>query len=75
MSLDFPNFPNVGDVWTGTNGANYVWDSQKWILQPGNSTTFLPLPANAANDAAAAAAGVQVGGVYRNGSVLMVRVA
>jgi hypothetical protein len=36
----------------------------------------LPLPAfqNAANDAAAAAAGVQVGQMYRNGSVLMVRV-
>ncbi len=30
--------------------------------------------ANAANDAAAAAAGVGVGQVYRNGSVIMVRV-
>jgi hypothetical protein len=29
---------------------------------------------NAANDAAAAAAGVAVGNMYRNGSVLMVRV-
>jgi hypothetical protein len=29
---------------------------------------------NAANDAAAAAAGVQVGQLYRNGSILMVRV-
>lgn len=29
---------------------------------------------NAVNDAAAAAAGVPVNGVYRNGSVLMVRV-
>lgn len=29
---------------------------------------------NAANDGAAAAAGVPVGGVYRNGSVLMIRV-
>ena len=35
---------------------------------------FTPLPVNAANDAAAATAGVPVGGVYRNGSVLMVRV-
>lgn len=33
------------------------------------------LPTNAANDAAAAAAGVGIGGVYRNGSVLQVRVA
>ncbi len=29
---------------------------------------------NAANDAAAAAAGVPIAGMYRNGSVLMVRV-
>lgn len=29
---------------------------------------------NAANDAAAAAAGVAVGTIYRNGSILMVRV-
>jgi|SoimicmetaTmtLPC_FD_contig_51_3431297_length_1127_multi_2_in_0_out_0_2 hypothetical protein len=31
------------------------------------------LPPNAANDAAAASAGVPVGGTYRNGSVMMVR--
>lgn len=30
---------------------------------------------NYANDAAAQAAGVPVGGIYRNGSILMVRVA
>ena len=35
---------------------------------------FIDIPKNAANDAAAATAGVQVGGIYRNGSVLMVRV-
>jgi hypothetical protein len=35
---------------------------------------FITLPTNAANDAAAATAGVPVRGVYRNGSVLMVRV-
>jgi hypothetical protein len=33
-----------------------------------------PLPVNATDDTAAASAGVVVGGVYRNGSVLMVRV-
>jgi len=33
------------------------------------------VPVDAANDAAAAAAGVPVGGLYKNGSVLMVRVA
>jgi hypothetical protein len=37
--------------------------------------SFTPVPPNAANDAAAASASVPVGGVYRNGSVLMVRVA
>jgi hypothetical protein len=33
------------------------------------------LPINAANDAAAAAAGVVIGGEYRNGSIKMIRVA
>lgn len=37
--------------------------------------SFSLLPVNAANDAAAASAGVPVGGVYRNGSALMVRIA
>jgi hypothetical protein len=35
---------------------------------------FNPLPINATDDATAATAGVPVGGVYRNGSQLMVRV-
>jgi hypothetical protein len=43
-------------------------------LGPAPSLVFSVLPPNAANDAAAAAAGVPVRGVYRNGSVLMVRV-
>ena len=38
-------------------------------------TISLKLPVNAANDAAAATAGVPVGGVYRNASALMIRVA
>lgn len=42
---------------------------------PAFALSFATLPTNAANDAAAAGAGVPVGGVYRNGSVLMVRVA
>lgn len=37
------------------------------------SLLFTTLPPNAATDAAAASAGVAVGGTYRNGSVLMVR--
>lgn len=35
---------------------------------------FVAMPVDAANDAAAAAAGVQVRGIYKNGSQLMVRV-
>jgi hypothetical protein len=37
------------------------------------SLLFTGLPVNAVNDAAAATAGIPIGGVYRNGSVLMVR--
>lgn len=39
------------------------------------SKLSLPTAINAANDAAAAAAGVAVGEMYRNGSVVMIRVA
>jgi len=48
----------------------------KLIHQLATSVPFLPTSGlvNAANDAAAAAAGVPVHGTYRNGSVLMVRV-
>jgi hypothetical protein len=42
-------------------------------LSLGGAMTFTSLPVNALNDAAAATAGVPVGGVYRNGSILMVR--
>jgi hypothetical protein len=40
-----------------------------------SSAPIITSIANAANDAAAAAAGVQLGGVYRTGSALMVRIA
>ncbi len=36
--------------------------------------TTIPILTNAVNDAAAAAAGVPVGGLYRNGSVVMQRI-
>lgn len=39
-----------------------------------NGVSFFPGLINAANDAAAASAGIGVGGLYRNGSVTMVRV-
>jgi hypothetical protein len=51
----------------GAQGAGYV------ILR--SHLLMNPLPIDAANDVAAAGAGVPVAGVYRNGSALMVRVA
>jgi hypothetical protein len=44
-------------------------------LQPSGGAIVMPLLTNAANDAAAAGAGVAVGQVYRNGSAVMQRVA
>jgi hypothetical protein len=49
----------------------YNWIRSLYDSMRGLSVTDLQ---NAANDGAAAAAGVKVGGLYRNGSVLMVRV-
>jgi hypothetical protein len=51
---------------------NAAW-SQVLAAAPAGAV-FTSLPTNAANDAAAASAGVVVGGIYRNGSILMVRV-
>jgi len=51
---------------------NFVVDGQGNTTVGGRLT--LPVLTNAANDAAAASAGVPVGGVYRNGSVMMQRV-
>jgi hypothetical protein len=50
---------------------NLTWTQVLAALNP----VFSALPVNAANDAAAATAGVPVNGIYRNGSVLMVRTA
>jgi hypothetical protein len=36
--------------------------------------TTIPILTNAANDAAAAAAGIPIGGMYRNGSIMMQRI-
>jgi hypothetical protein len=45
------------------------------ITRATGAITLGTIPPQAANDAAAAAAGVPVGGLYRTGSALMVRVA
>jgi len=49
---------NLTSAWAGTSARDQ----------------FAVLPVDAANDAAAATAGVPVGGTYRSGSILMVRV-
>ena len=77
--FDFPTTPPIGTVVTTPDGSSRAWDGVKWVAASGVSIAggnmvFSTLPANAANDAAAAAAGVSANGMYRNGSVLMVRV-
>lgn len=57
-----------GNQFVAIDGTNAMTGT---LRLPGQ--TFTTLPVNAANDAAAAAAGVVVGGVYRSGSILMVR--
>ena len=69
------------------SGNTITWSDPVYSVVPGDIVVvsyaygvpqpfqFSPLPINAVNDAAAATAGVVIGGVYRNGSVLMVRVA
>lgn len=44
------------------------------VISRATGALTITVPLNAANDAAAASAGVPVGGVYRNGSAMMVRV-
>jgi hypothetical protein len=56
-----------GRVSLQVNGVEYVRITSSGL-------GLAVLPTNAANDAAAATAGVPVAGVYRNGSVMMVRV-
>ena len=53
------------------DGGLYAWAGSAWAA----ITPVLASLPNAANDAAAASAGVAVGKTYRNGSVMMIRVA
>ena len=76
--FDFPASPPIGTIVTTPDGTSRQWDGVKWVAASGSGVSggmvFSVLPTNAANDAAAATAGVPVKGVYRNGSPLMVRV-
>ena len=67
---------------TGTHAIGLNWSGTALTASvdgtaEGNvlTDTYVATRPNAANDAAAASAGVPVGGAYRNGSVLMVRMA
>jgi len=41
--LTFPSNPNLGDVYTGSNGINYTWDGYKWVINQ-NITVAPPVP-------------------------------
>jgi hypothetical protein len=79
MALSFKGvLPPPSVPWVDTQGrptqafAQYITqtDALARLLAGGNIGTL----ANAANDAAASAAGVAVGALYRNGSVVQIRV-
>lgn len=55
---------------TGLTGCSQV---QNGTITPSDLASFATL-GNYVNDAAAAVGGVPVGGLYRNGSILMVRI-
>ena len=69
-----PPGPGIAEAPSDSN--TYGRHALAWLptLTADNNAQFDTLPTNALNDAAAATAGVLVGGVYRNGSILMVRV-
>jgi polygalacturonase len=87
MGNALANLNGYGIYFKGTTATcsaiGNVIDGGAPIFQETNGNTLLVnthnglalLPPNAANDAAAATAGVGIGGEYRNGSVKMVRVA
>lgn len=61
----------------GDGAMPVAW--QQWVASVDALLRLLALPnvgtlVNAANDAAAAAAGVAIGGLYRNGSAVQIRV-
>jgi hypothetical protein len=78
LSLKIPPLPQATVALVGPGGAGSITFAQYLIaldavvraLAAGNVGTLV----EAANDAAAATAGVAVGSIYRNGSQVMVRV-
>jgi hypothetical protein len=65
-----------GTVGTGLTVAETWAQTTKSVsINPSGGPILMPLLTNAANDAAAATAGIAVGRLYRNGSILMQRAA
>jgi hypothetical protein len=60
---------------TTTNRLAYAVAGTEMFSIADNGSLVMKVPTNATSDAAAATAGVIVGGIYRNGSALQVRVA
>jgi len=40
VSFNFPNSPTPGDLFTGSNGAQYVWNGSVWNQVSGNPATL-----------------------------------
>lgn len=73
-NVQIPNLPAVIAV-NGTEQFETVQAGVSSRITMNQMRTYvLTVGGNFANDAAAAAGGVAVGGLYRNGSVLMIRV-
>ena len=73
MSAATQNLHKLG--WESTTQRLYYATGAPLFSIGDDGTIRMIVPADAINDAAAAGAGVAVGGIYRNGSVLQVRVA
>jgi hypothetical protein len=77
---DFVQAPGAGANGVAAGAGNSVsladvsWNGWRVNL-PAGANNWLPVSPSYANDAAAAAGGVPIGGEYRNGSAKMVRVA
>ncbi len=42
-NIDFPSAPTLNDTFLGTNGINYQWDGDKWILYVDSSASVSSL--------------------------------
>jgi hypothetical protein len=81
LSIGDPGSPTINvainstSIVIGTPTSNVFINSSSIVVGglTCNAQTFSVLPINCTNDSQASALGVPVGGIYRNGSILMVR--